>query len=372
MKNLLSYTCMAFLCCTLASSCINEYFDDFGSDKDATVELTVSMPSSVESDLDNLTKVTTEKEEGSSYENTIVGTNDIRIFAFDVTNANDPNTYETLIGEAYDLICTDPDASTVRLIKGKLPKQALGRTVKLVMMANYQGRLNNNDGTLDKKDSIPAPGTKKYSEWMQPLKFNYGDKPWSENDAADGKYIPMSGETILYIKDNSKAVNQTSIQLTRAIAKVRIIIKETSQYYLTNLQTNNAAGKSFDFAHYTPEGDVMIPKVTNGIYLTLNFPSLSVKPNKPVEFFEFYLPEQPMKKTTLQLGMTENGRLPGGDNTVQESLEFKDYGSGAYFPIERNYIYEFWVGKKKDETKADISIGIEPWIVEDEIISDYE
>ncbi len=281
-------------------------------------------------------------EAGSSYENTMAGTDDMHLFVFNKING-------TFLGEAVDMSMIGLNDPSARLIQGRLPGAALGKEVRMVFMANYGSR-----------SAVPSlPGVSQlFGDWKSSLTFDYGSSPWTVSDmnVYPPKYIPMSGECLLQVESDPKFVNHAEIVLKRAVAKVRIRVVDSCEYRITSLQTHNASVRG-----YSLEQEVFaVPFTHGGLYQTLNFVDLDISAGRS---YEFYLPEQPAGQTTLQLGMD--------DGTLKDRIEFKYYPDGEVYPILRNHIYEFVVDKNKEEAKADIQVTVSPWTIY-EISTVYE
>ena len=331
--------------CTI-NSCITEYLQTIPQQQDAAhVELRISMNALGGGTYDSksLSAVSPDQQEdGLPYERTIIGVNDIEIQIFDASSG----AYR---GMVTNLSMTGANDATVRVVSGELPKGLLNQNVRMVFKANYNRR--------SETKGNPAGG---YTVWAKESTFNYGEVVWS---ADDNKYIPMSGEcTFTVIQDNYQ-----SIELTRAIAKVRVrMATECTQYKITSLKSINANSLSSSFEDIVP-----IDKFDNGLTDVLTFTNLDLTAQNQ-KIHEFYLPEQANnadKPTTLQIGLTSIEQ--GATEILKDNINFMYYPDGKLYPIERNYIYEFVVNKKADEAKADIEVAILPWTTHD-ISSDYE
>ena len=305
---------------------------------DAMIELCLTMPSASDmpSSRNSSTQSPDTQEDGTNYENTLLGVVDMRVFVFDQN--------DLFIGEATDLTLEHGKTNNARYIWGQLPKKALGQSVHMVLMANYASR-----GAII---STPAP-FQTYSEWQKMQTFMYGNILWNAND---NKFLPLSGECYPTISNDPAIVNQETIELIRAIAKVRIRVAADCTYTVTSLHVNGAKDNSFSlqqnpFALPANRIDMACFQFSNEI--------------KAEQVLEFYLPEQSANAITMDLTMSD------GENTENGLIEFKVYPDGACYPVLRNFIYEFVVSKKIDNSIADIQLDILPWTVYD-ISSDYE
>lgn len=345
MKNLLLYIAVTMAYSFTMSSCVEEDLQTIPQKQDAAhVELRISM-NALEGSSYNRAGSSTNldtKEEGLPYERTIIGVNDIEILIFDASSG----AYR---GKATNLSMTGANDATLRVVSGELPKGLLNQNVRMVFKANYNRR--------PETKGNPESG---YTVWNDGSTFNYGKEVWSTED---NKYIPMSGECTFTVKQD----NYQTIELTCAIAKVRVrIASECTKYKLTSLKAINANSLSYSLKHTEP-----IVTFDYGLTDVLTFTNLDLTAqNKKTH--EFYLPEQANnedKPTTLQIGLTNIEQ--GSTEILKDNIDFRYYPDGKLYPIERNYIYEFVVNKKADETKADIQVTIIPWTSHD-INSDYE
>ena len=346
MKNLLLYIAVTMVYSLAMNSCVEGDLQTIPMPHDTThVELSISMNAlggCTYQRTGSSTVSPDQQEEGLAYERTIIGVEDIEIQIFDAS------THEYR-GSLSNLSMTGVPDAPVRVVSGELPQGLIGQEIYMVFKANYNRRLETQGN--------PADG---YTAWTNGSTFNYGRVVWS---AEDKKYIPMSGACSFTVQPD----NYQTIDLTRAVAKVRVRMAEScTQYKLTSLKAINANSLSYSLQHQAP-----IAKFDNGLTDVLTFPNLDITAqNKNAH--EFYLPEQANKDdkpTTLQIGLTPIE--PGSAEILKDNIDFRYYPDGNLYDIARNYIYEFVVNKKADEAKADIQVTIMPWTTHD-ISSDYE
>lgn len=347
MKKWLTYIMVAMFCIGLASCA--DVMDEGGGcpEGKATVRLKISMPTA-EGAPYSVARETTGEERGSEYENTIKGTSDIHIYVFN-------NGDGSCMGEVTGLQLSGNDYDITREITGVLPDNVYGKSVRLVMMANYESR-----GVAL---AVPGIGTK-YADWKKNPTFGYGTVSWSVADGTSGKYIPMSGECVLTVAGNMG--NSGEIPLERAVAKVRIKVADGCDYSIASLQAKGAKDKGFCLA----QDPFAVPAEGASLENVLKFTGNEITSGKQKEF---YLPEQTPGGTSLELVMSK----PGKGNTVENvpvEIRFKDYEAGSSeYEVRRNTIYEFLLSKGDDSgnIKTDVKSTVKKWVVE-EINSDYE
>ena len=370
MKNLLTYLTFIVLFGFTFSACTKE--DVGGVDEMdpyanmPKVELTISIPGSENNSRVSGSTNPDKQEKGNDYENTILASltglpgDDLHLFAFKLVD----NHYE-FISELVDLSISSNETGIIRTIKGSILTQdkIAGEIVKLVLMANYSNR-----GVTTNLAS-----QSEYAD-LKELTFDYlaNGSAWSAKDGNEAnaarRFIPMTGECEFKVQKK----NNVHINLKRAIAKVRVSLKSTSNpdYTISAAQIINAKSGSYCIEH--KQKNVLTtpahPKEGSGLDEDLKKNNLSIKAGSK-ESVEFYLPEQTntTEKPPVQLVVTLKDSK---GNTTKHALNFKNYNDNKTYDIERNFIYEFVLNKKEEQT-VDISLNLMDWVAHD-IITDFE
>ena len=269
-------------------------------------------------------------ESGTPYENTLVGVSDMDIFIFDMAG--------TYLGKVRDFSYVPvPGNPTYSYVTGQMPQSTFGKSVRLVLMANYAGR-----GV-----TLIEPGASSYKTWLPVNQFAY-DNVWLPTDELQHKYIPMSGE---YHFSSSITAGQKyygSISMQRAVAKVRV--KAGDNVSITAIQVNGLQKRGFAL----PQGQIAALQGVTPQSVTVPLDAPLTKGTSAY----FYLPEQPARTTTLKLTF--------GDGT-QHDVEFKNYraevtdpNTDHTYPIVRNYLYDYIISAKAG-SDVDIRGNVLDW-----------
>ena len=359
MKRLLSYRKLVFGLSLLISACSNQGTDVLPDDT-ANVEIKISMPMQEYPH----SKAVTYKEDGTPYENTIftdkTNMENISIFVFDADNGEflDMVTDLTIQGKPDDVI---RNVSGVLSTANFTPAT---KNLKLVFMANYFSR----------GYRIPSPSDymdkPKYKDWREELIYDYSDeqsgnkpKPWTpENGNEDNRYIPMSGDAVVPVITSGSVKNYyAKIDLTRAVAKVRVEVVKECPYELFSLRVNNIPVKGYCL----PSDKFHIPSNTDGASEILTLFANTDHPN----YIEFYIPEQIRNIATIDLYLQKKGGA-SGEPTTSDKIYFMNYTTLEKFNIERNHYYIFYVNKKAND-HVDVDVSVMDW-VEHDIDVNYE
>ena len=297
----------------------------------------------------------------------IPNSNAIQVFLFE----NKPNGKGKYLGEATELSLAKIDqVKTEKTVTGLLPDVVIGKTVKLVFMANFGYRKSN----ITEKTKVGIT----YNDWKNAIYFDYATTANHTSVFKDDLYIPMSGECVIKIK---RGTNTASVDLMRARAKVRITIDPNSLYGMRDFFVHNAQSRSYCFQHVSnvsgTDYDLDVPNSPDGAERSFAQPILPNNKKTP-NFIEFYVTEKSMKEV--------NGRLPISisfkfcDPNTQEALGdeetliFKNYVSGNAFHVERNNYYKFNI-KAVSEIQSggpiDITTTIQRWDIVN-LTTDFE
>lgn len=314
MKKWLGY--LVLLLCGCLVSCSDTSEPSFSGPKGAWVELWLSMPESLQrAPADG-------GEPGSAYENMMAWPDDLHLFVFD--------EHDVYCGEVTSLQFFGDDSNR-RIVRGALPESVLNRKVKLLLMANYALR-----GVI-----FPA-------RWSPELCFEYGEVPWHPYDR---KYIPMSGSCEIDI--GGASIYTSEVFMQRAVSKVRLQMHPDCPLRISRLEVKGAQSRGYCLPH--PGG--RLPEREKPLDRVLSFAFSGA------ERHEFYLPEQPAEKTTLEVELTDGYVCTLHFRYVQEDAK-------SAYALQRNYLYQFRI-RRKSATAVDVQVEVSPWKVVD-LCSDYE
>lgn len=304
-----------------------------------TVQLELSMPHTSLSSyaVQALPPDADYEEEGIGLENEIrVNPLDLHVFVFDKVSGK-------YIGQAIGLTCKKvPNSLTRSVVSGKLPSETLGKQVTLVLMANYEGR--------QATPIAPASTAVSLRDWLSQNTFDYSRSRWTYKET----YLPMSGHTHLTVQSASTLSRPIYgvMELTRAIAQVRIALQPSCTDQLSGITVNHARRVSYSLRQ--AQGTVVYPDQQP---LDLRFEALQLSAGQS---HSFYIPEQVKGAVTLSLQFNDGKTFP---------IEFARYvhnqpAPNSHYPIQRNYIYQYNISRKPNST-FDVETTVMPWVTHD-------
>lgn len=336
----LTYCLLAFLCLATTSCIQNELIEEYPIEQENPVQvhLTLNMPQATSTDI----------QAGTAGEQYI---NDVHVYVFSQNGS--------FIEKASKVYISGTDGDATRTIIGVLESDYQHQSnIEIVVLTNLTAR-----------GITPTSIANKNALYNQ-LKYTYTPgQDWVFPTQGTKKYIPMWG-TCSLAAIQEKDINQASLSLIRAIAKVDVTLNGGTGFDHFKLKTVKVCNYNTQ-GYCIPVSDetMVAPSIPQSVLRKENITfTATIGEQKAGIQNKIYIPEYKNKGVSdSQISYLEiTGELTTSSNqTVSKTyrIDFKVDGKGDTFDILRNNWYKFNITSisRDISVEAQCSYEVEKW-----------
>ena len=337
----LTYCLLAFLCLATTSCIQNELIEEYPTEQKNPVQvhLTLNMPQATSTDI----------QAGTAGEQYI---NDVHVYVFSQNGS--------FIEKAGKVYISGTDGNATRTIIGVLESDYQYQTnVEIIVLTNLTAR----------GITAPTSVTNKSALYNQ-LKYTYTPgQDWIFPTLNDKKYIPMWG-TCSLAAIQEKDINQASLSLIRAIAKVDVALNDGAGFDHFELKTVKVCNYNTT-GYCTPVSDetMATPSIPQNVLVQKNIAFTATTDEQKAGIQnKIYIPEYKNKDVDdSRVSYLEiTGELTTSlSEKIQKTyrIDFKVNGKGDTFDILRNNWYKFNITTISQDVNVETqcSYEVERW-----------